>query len=128
MLKIVIYGNPITKKNHGRIVQKKLKGGKSIPIMLPSESYKKYEDAAKQYLPSLETPIDYPINLKCSYYMETKRKCDITNLLQATCDILVKYKIVEDDNYTIISSIDGTNVQYDKENPRVEIEITKKES
>ena len=128
MLKMVIYGNPITKKNHGRIVQKRFPNGKSIPIMLPSEAYKKYETNAKQYMPTIDTPINYPVNLKCSYYMQTKRACDITNLLQATCDILVKYKIIEDDNYNIISSIDGTNVNYDKENPRVEIEITKKES
>ena len=58
--------------------------------------------------------------------METRRKCDITNLLQATCDMLVKYGVIEDDNYTIISSVDGTEVFYDKENPRCEIYIQKK--
>jgi Holliday junction resolvase RusA-like endonuclease len=127
MLKIVIEGNAITKKNHGRIIQKRLGNGKTIPIMLPSEAFTKYEQHCKQFIPTLDKPIDYPINLKCTYYMETRRKCDITNLLQATCDILVKYKVIEDDNYTIISSIDGTNVQYDKDNPRTIIEITKKE-
>ena len=43
MLKIIIPGNPVTKKNHGRIVQKKFANGKSLPIMLPSEPYVKYE-------------------------------------------------------------------------------------
>ncbi len=127
MLKIVIEGNPITKKNHGRIIQKRLGNGKTIPIMLPSEAYAKYEQQCKQFMPILDKPIDYPVNLKCTFYMQTKRKCDITNLLQAVCDILVKYKVIDDDNYTIISSIDGTNVQYDKENPKTIIEITKKE-
>ena len=56
--------------------------------------------------------------------METRRKCDITNLLQATCDMLVKYGVIEDDNYSIIASFDGTRVSYDKENPRQEIEIS----
>lgn len=126
MLKIIIPSNPVTKKNHGRIVQKKFPNGKSIPIVLPSEAYIKYEKEAKNYIPNISNPIDYPINLMCKYYMETKRKCDITNLLQATCDILVKYKIVDDDNYTIISSVNGTEVFYDKENPRVEIYIEKK--
>jgi Holliday junction resolvase RusA-like endonuclease len=60
--------------------------------------------------------------------MQTKRKCDITNLLQATCDILVKYGVLEDDNYTIVASTDGTRVFYDKENPKTIIEITKIES
>lgn len=123
MLKIIIPINPITKKNHGRIVQKRFPNGKTLPIMLPSEAYVKYEKECKQYIPSIERPIDFPINLKVLYYMETRRKCDITNLLQATCDMLVKYKIVEDDNYSIISSFDGTRVSYDKENPRCEIYI-----
>ena len=59
--------------------------------------------------------------------METRRKCDITNLLQAICDIMVKYKVIDDDNYTIIDSFDGTRVYYDKENPRTIVEIIKKE-
>lgn len=120
---IVIPTNPITKKNHGRIVQKKFPSGKSVPIMLPSEAYKKYELFAKDYMPKLTEPINKPINLKVLYYMGTKRACDITNLLQATCDVLVKYKIIEDDNYNIVSSVDGTKVYYDKENPRTEIYI-----
>ena len=122
MLKIVIPGNPITKKNHGNIVM--IKGR---PIMLPSKPYIEYEKKCKQYIPTLRqlSPIDYPINLKCTYYMETRRKTDLTNLLQATCDILVKYRILQDDNYSIIASFDGTRAYYDKENPRVEIEINK---
>lgn len=125
MIKIIIPTNPITKKNHGRIVQKKLPSGKTLPIVLPSEAYTKYEKECKEYMPKVEKPIDIPINIKVLYFMETKRKCDITNLLQATCDILVKYKIIEDDNYNIINSFDGTRVFYDKENPRCEIYIEK---
>ena len=56
--------------------------------------------------------------------MQTRRKCDIVNLLQAVCDILVKYNIILDDNYTIVSSHDGSRVYYDKHNPRTEISIT----
>lgn len=125
-MQIIIPTNPITKKNHGRIVQKKFPNGKSIPIMLPSEAYKKYEAFAKDYIPTNIETIDYPINLEVHYYMETKRLCDITNLLQATCDILVKFKVISDDNYSIVASVDGTRVEYDKQNPRAEIFITKK--
>ena len=121
-MKIIIPINPITKKNHGNIVMVR-----NHPLLLPSKPYQEYEKKCKEFMPVLDAPIDYPINLKVLYYMETKRKCDITNLLQATCDILVKYKVLEDDNYTIVSSIDGTQVFYDKENPRCEIYIEKKE-
>ena len=121
-MQIIIPINPITKKNHSQIVM--IKGR---PIVIPSKPYQEYERKCKEYIPKLDKPIDYPINLKCTYFMETKRKCDITNLLQATCDILVKYKVLEDDNYSIIESFDGTRVYYDKENPRVEINIEKKD-
>lgn len=121
-MKITIPINPVTKKNHGNIVM--IKGR---PIMLPSKPYLEYEKKCKQYIPTLEKPIDYPINLKCTYYMETRRRTDLNNLLQATTDILVKYKVLEDDNYNIVASFDGTRAYYDKENPRVEIEITKKD-
>ena len=121
-MQIIILGNPITKKNHGNIVM--LKGR---PIMLPSKPYQEYEKKAKQFMPRLDKPIDYPVILKCNYYMETRRKCDLVNLLQATSDILVKYGVLLDDNYTIISNYDGSSVEYDKENPRVEINIISKE-
>lgn len=120
-MKIVIPINPVTKKNHGQIIM--LKGR---PIMLPSKPYVEYEKKCKQYIPNLRQPKPYfntPINLKVTYYIETRRKCDLTNLLQATCDILVKYGVLSDDNYSIVASVDGSRVYYDKENPRTEIEI-----
>ena len=123
-MKIVIPIEPVTKKNHSQVVM--IKGR---PIVLPSKPYQEYEKKCKEYIPVLrEPPINYPINLECHFYKGTHRKCDITNLLQAVCDILVKYGLIEDDNYSIVASIDGTQVFYDKENPRTEIYITKKES
>ena len=55
--------------------------------------------------------------------MPTKHRVDLVNLLEATCDILVKVNVLEDDNSNIIISHDGSRVLYDKDNPRVEIEI-----
>ncbi|WP_223417548.1 RusA family crossover junction endodeoxyribonuclease [Anaerococcus murdochii] len=48
---------------------------------------------------------------------------DLTNLLAATCDILTDYGVIADDNYKIVVSHDGSRVDFDKERPRVEIEI-----
>lgn len=120
-MEIIIPIEPVTKKNHSQVVM--IKGR---PIVLPSKPYQEYEKKCKQYMPNIEA-INYPINLECHFYKGTHRKCDITNLLQAVCDILVKYKVIEDDNYSIVASVDGTIVNYDKENPRTEIYITKKE-
>ena len=121
-LKIVIPIAPRTKKNSQRIVLVH-----NRPIIMPSALYKQYEKECSEFLPKLDNPIDYPINLKCIYYMPTRRRCDLVNLLEATCDILVHYKVLEDDNYNIVYSHDGSKVFYDKEHPRCEIYITKKE-
>jgi len=92
-------------------------------MMLPSKKYTEYESDCLKQLPYVDT-IDYPCNVKCNYYMQTKRKVDLVNLLEATLDILVKAKVIEDDNCSIVASHDGCSVNYDKDNPRVEIEIS----
>ena len=55
--------------------------------------------------------------------MPTKRKVDITNLLSALDDMLVKAGVIKDDNRNIVASHDGSLVLHDKERPRIEIEI-----
>ena len=57
--------------------------------------------------------------------MPTKRRCDLTNLLEAIDDIMVHCGLLADDDFTIIQSHDGSRVLYDKENPRTEVYIEK---
>lgn len=121
-LKIVIKGNPTTKKNHSQIINV---GGKRRVI--PSKQYKKYEesfliDCMEQK--AWNKNINYPIEVKCLYYMQTRRRVDLTNLLSATDDALQTAKVITDDCASIIASHDGSRVYYDKENPRTEIYIT----
>ena len=61
--------------------------------------------------------------MKCTYYMPTRRLVDLTNLLEATHDLLVRFRILKDDNSRIVCSVDGSRVYTDKENPRTEITI-----
>lgn len=120
MIKFTIPLPPITKKNHQQLVWPK---GRNKPIVMPSPQYKQYEKDALYFIPKLGVPLDEPVCVMCKFYMPTRRKCDLTNLLQAIDDILVKAGILADDNYTIIKSHDGSRVYYDKENPRTEILI-----
>ena len=122
-MKFSIQTTPRTKKNSQRIIVCRNK-----PMIIPSSAYKQYEKDCKIFLPKVKTPIDYPINLKCVFYMPTKRRVDLVNLQEAICDILVKYEILKDDNRNIVATMDGSKVLYDKENPRTEIEITKLEN
>lgn len=59
--------------------------------------------------------------------MPTRHRVDLTNLLNATNDILVDCGVLKDDNSRIIVSHDGSRVKYDKENPRAEIFIERVE-
>lgn len=120
-IKIIIQVAPISKKNSQRILTNRRTGK---PFISPSDAYKTYEREAMYYLPRIST-IDYAVNVKCLFYMATHRKCDLTNLLECVDDVLVMGGILEDDNFTVIESHDGSRVLYDKENPRTEIYITK---
>lgn len=97
-------------------------------MVIASERYKKYEETVAPALLDLAKnegfPITQQVNIKAVYYMPTKRRVDLCNLHEALCDVLVKYGILEDDNSKIVFSMDGSFVDYDKENPRTEIEIT----
>lgn len=130
MLQITIPLKPITKKNSQRIAWRWTKDSrtgkpKKVPYIKPSQAYEAYAYEAgwivKQVKP--ETPIDFPVNVKCFFYMPTRGKCDLTNLLESVDDILVDSGVLADDNYTIIESHDGSRVFYDKDNPRTEIYI-----
>lgn len=68
-------------------------------------------------------PLEGRYRVATVFYMPTRRRTDLTNLIEAAHDVLVAGKILEDDNFTIIASLDGSRVMYDKANPRTEIFI-----
>ena len=90
--------------------------------ILPSKAYREYEKNAGWFIPRLG--IDCAVNIRCLYYMPTRRRVDLVNLLEATLDVLVKYGAIADDNSLIAAGHDGSRVLYDKQNPRTEIYIT----
>lgn len=118
---------PVTKKNSAQVVHTGqkcpvCKRGKNVRL-LPSKQYREYEEAALCCLQRKE-PINTPVNVKCLFYMPTKRKVDKSNLEEACHDLLVIAGVLADDNRDIIAATDGSRVLYDKENPRTEIYIT----
>lgn len=126
MTHYTIPGAPITKKNSQRIFRNP-KTGK--PFITRSAAYEDFEAAASYYLqPKPPNPIDSPVTVRCLYYMPTRRRVDLTNLLEATHDILVHCGVLADDNCRIVASVDGSRVLYDKDKPRTEIFITDMEA
>ena len=123
-IKFVILYAPITKKNSQRIL---INPGTKKPFIAQSEKYKSYEKGCEPYIKGKGESIDYPVNVKCLYYMPTRRRVDLVNLENATLDILTHYKVLADDNRNIVYSMDGSRVLYDKDNPRTEVTIEKVE-
>lgn len=99
------------------------------PMIIQSDIYRNFERECGIFLKKYQgNIISYPVNLKCLFYTKDKRKRDISNLINAIQDVLVKYKILEDDNSNIVKSLDGSRIIYNpKEDPKIIIEITKME-
>ena len=114
-------GRPITKKNSQRVVT--IHGH---TVILPSRAYTQYEADCLRQLNGIAPHIDCAVNLACVYFMPTRHRVDLANLIEATQDILKAAGVIVDDNKDIVASLDGSRVDYDREKPRVEIEITVK--
>ena len=121
-MKITIPVVPRSKKNSQQII---INPRTKRPMIIQSKLYVNFERECGLYLKKYKSNIDYSINLKIEFYVPDKRRRDIANYIEAIQDILVKYEVIKDDNHNIITSLDGTRMYIDKENPRVEIEITK---
>ena len=120
--KITIPLEPRTKKNGARIYGRRL---------LPSKAFEQYEAECMQYLRPcpVKQPIDYPVNIKALYYVPlfkngNRKRIDKTNLESALMDILVEYKILADDDSTIVVTTDGSRVIHIKGQGKTEITIT----
>ena len=120
--KIIIPLNPVTKKNSSRVVR----AGKYVRV-LPSKAFEAYQDKAGWYLGHYKgLDLSKPLEVKCLFYMQTRRRVDLANLLNGIDDVLVHYDVLADDNSNIITSHDGSRVLYDKDNPRTEIYISER--
>lgn len=120
MLTYTLYGPPRTKKNSQQI--RRTAAGR--PFVAPSRAFAEYERSCLAQIKTPYRPVSAAVNVRCVYYMPTKQKVDLVNLLEATCDILVKAGVLVDDCAAVVAAHDGSRVLLDRQCPRVEIEIT----
>lgn len=118
-MKFTLNVAPRTKKNSQQIIF-----SKGRRLIIPSKPYQQFEkDCLNQIEDKLRKNISSPVNIKATFYVKERRRVDLTNLLEALDDVLVKAEVIEDDCRDIIASHDGSRVYHDKENPRIEVEI-----
>jgi Holliday junction resolvase RusA-like endonuclease len=118
-VRLVIHGAPRTKKNSPRMARNK-KTGASFP--LPSASYENWEQRAIwQVKQQHRGPcIDCPVEVTATIYRE-RAVGDLINYLQAVADMLQEAGVLTDDKW--VMSWDGSRLDKDAANPRVEIAI-----
>lgn len=123
MIKFTLPIKPVTKKNSGQIITNPKTGR---PFMIPSPQYRQFEKDCLPYFHRVKAAVgvvNYPVNIQCVFYMDARRKVDLSNLLNAVDDAMVKSGFILDDNRDIIAGHDGSRVFHDNINPRIELEI-----
>ena len=121
-MKLTILGPPRTKKNSSII---NTRGGRIQK--LPSAAYSAWDRMAQMQLGKYRAQcpngwmFQRPVNVCAIFYREALVG-DAVGFYQALADTLEKGGIVENDR--LIVSWDGSRLLKDKDNPRVEIEIT----
>lgn len=127
MIGLCIYGAPRTKKNSGRIVKPR---GLSHAIVLPSAAYTKWR---ARVLPQLRIiagklrdrghvlPLEHAVNCAAIFYREA-RIGDAVGYYQALADLLEDGGILRNDR--LIVSWDGSRLDKDDDEPRVEVTLT----
>lgn len=118
----MIHEIPVTKKNSQQIMINRVT---HRPFVMPSAAYRRFEQAAGKYLlPGRGKAVTEPVNVLYRFYMPSRRRVDLANLISAMDDVLVHWKVLADDNRDIIAAHDGSRVFYDKDAPRVEVLIS----
>lgn len=119
---IIIPGRPATKKTHNRIIYIK-----KIPRLIPSPQFVKYEKSCLKILKDIKDkdPINFGIAVELNIWLDNWRVGDHVGYLQSIGDILEKAKIIENDKWIFWKNKNHWLKGVDKENPRVEIIISK---
>lgn len=111
---------PVTKKNSQQILVNQRTGK---PFIMPSKKYKDYVKQASLFIPKRDKPLEGRYNITCLFFMPTRRRVDLTNLLEAIDDVMVETGLLMDDHSGIIVGHDGSRVGYDKDKPRTYVAI-----
>jgi hypothetical protein len=123
LLQFTIPGRPSTKKTSQRVVRR---GG--FTKILPSLLYEKYEKHCKEFCEEAwknqnYPPIDCGVGIKIKVYLDSWIVGDECGYQQAHGDIIQAHGIIADDMWIHWIDKNEHMIFYDKENPRIDVEI-----
>lgn len=103
---------PRTKKNSQQIHVNSRTGK---PFVSQSPAYKQFAKECAVLIPKkYRVNLNVPCRVQTIFYMPTKRRVDLNNLLSAIHDVLVENHVIEDDNCKIVQNVDGSRVMYEQ--------------
>lgn len=117
-----IKGRIPSKKNSKQVVCTK-----GRRLVLPSKAYVQWHKEALIQLQEQKVPqdrINSRLIISVLFIAPDKRKFDLSNKFESIADLLVDYGFIEDDNYTILNSVQISFGGVHKESSGAYIDIT----
>ena len=119
-IKIVILGRIPSKKN-SRVTNRK------TGMSFCSLKYKQWHRQASNQLLFGKPVLSSIFSIKIMFFWPDLRRTDMSNKAESIMDLLVDNKILKDDCWKIVPSLELVSAGVDKINPRAEIFITTSE-
>ncbi len=124
--RLVVTGAPVTKKNHPQIAVNRTTGR---PFVVQAPQLRKWAREAEKQLKAQWSsgagyafaPIGQPVEMRATVY-RARKTGDLLNYLAAISDALEDAGILVNDIQ--VRSVDGSRLDKDKDNPRVEVTVT----
>ena len=116
---ITIYGDIKAKKNNKQIIM-----CKGRPMLIPSANHKKWHKQALSRLKMAQiVRYEVPCEVEITFYKQTARRYDLSNIAESVMDLLVDAEILVDDNVLYVPRLILNYGEKDKDNPRAEVSI-----
>lgn len=98
-------------------------GKKSNGVKFRSKTYKAWLSNAPELILPEDGMITKAVSVIMDFYFPDKRRRDLDNYAKVPLDYLVSSCVLEDDNNTIVRSLEFNFLGIDRGNPRVEVSI-----
>lgn len=122
MYKLIYHGEVLSKKNSKQIIYNRRTGH---PMLVSNKSSLLNEKALTEAFRWQidEDVFDCPVEVRLKVWLKDRRRRDGDNQYTMVQDALVEAGLLEDDDYKHIPKHSVELMGYDKEDPRIEVEI-----
>lgn len=120
-MRLTILGQVPSLKNSKQIFVNRTTGR---PFITSSQASKQWVTDALWQLKTARPVQDYPISLTMTFYFKGKHRKDLDNAASSVLDVLRDSGVIEDDDWRYVTELHLHYGGQDKQNPRVEIDVT----